>query len=148
MATANALIDALGRQLGSPLQLENGVCALFEGDREVAIIEIPISGDVAVLHCKLSLGVDAGLHERLLRLNFDTDAMHGCWMALDERSDVRLCAHAPLDALNEISFVHWVLGFVQQTREIPALLRKPLFGPATPTQSGPRPAGSTPAMSG
>jgi hypothetical protein len=140
MATANALLDALGKQLGSALQLENGVCALFEGDREVAIIEIPASGDVAMLHCKLPLRPDTGVHERLLRLNFDTAAMHGCWLALDGRSEVRLCAQAPLEWLSETGFVHWVQGFVQQTQDIPALLRMPRSGPVKSTVPRPHAA--------
>jgi hypothetical protein len=123
MTLANALIDALGKQLGTPLKLENGVCALFDQEREVAIIEIPPSGDVAILHCRLALRPDPGLYERLLRLNFDTGAMSGCWLALDEHSHVRLCSELPLEGLSEAGFVHWVQGFVQQTHEIPTLLR-------------------------
>ncbi|MFK3795963.1 MULTISPECIES: type III secretion system chaperone [unclassified Pseudomonas] len=123
MSHAAILLDALGKQLGTALRLENGVCALFDQEREVAIIEIPPSGDVAILHCKLALRPDPGLHARLLRLNFDTGAMSGCWLALDERSDVRLCAELPLETLSEVSFVHWVQGFVKQTHDIPRLLR-------------------------
>ena len=123
MPHPNALIDALAKQLGTALQLENGVCALFDQDREVVVIEIPPAGDVAILHCKLPLRPDPALYERLLRLNFDTAAMSGCWLALDERGEVRLCAELPLNSLDEVTFVHWVQGFVRQTQEIPRLLR-------------------------
>jgi hypothetical protein len=51
--------------------------------------------------------------------------MHGCWLALDDQGDVRLCAQLPLDALSEMTFVQWVKGFVQQTADIPGLLNLP-----------------------
>jgi hypothetical protein len=133
MAAVNALLDALGKQLGSRLQLENGVCALFENDREVVIVEIPPAGDVVILHCKLAIRPDPGLYERVLRLNFDAGAMSGCWLALDEQSALRVCAQLPLGALDETTFVHWVQGFVLQTREMPGLLR-------VQHSSAPRPA--------
>ena len=146
MATATALINALGKQLGTPLQLQNGVCALFDGSREVVIVEIPGAGDVAILHCKLPLPADPRLHERLLRLNFDTAAMSGCWLALDQQSQVRLCAELPIEALSELTFVHWVQGFVQQTREIPTMLRMPHTAPAKPAAPRPLPVGSARPM--
>jgi len=121
---ADALIRALGKQLGTALQLDNGVCALFDDGREVVIIEIPGAGDVAILHCKLALRPDPGLYERLMRLNFDSGAMSGCWLALDEQLSVRLCTQLPLRTLDETTFVHWVQGFVLQTREVPGLLRQ------------------------
>ncbi|WP_342652903.1 type III secretion system chaperone [Pseudomonas sp. F3-2] len=121
---ADALIRALGKQLGTALQLDNGVCALFDDGREVVIIEIPAAGDVAILHCKLALRPDPGLYERLMRLNFDSGAMSGCWLALDEQLSVRLCTQLPLRTLDETTFVHWVQGFVLQTREVPGLLRQ------------------------
>lgn len=148
MATATALINALGKQLGTPLQLQNGVCALFDGSREVVIVEMPGAGDVAILHCQLPLRPDPRLHERLLRLNFDTAAMSGCWLALDEQSQVRLCAELPIETLSELAFVHWVQGFVQQTREIPAMLRMPHAEPAKPAIPRPRLAGSARPVTG
>lgn len=123
MSTPDILLGALGKHLNTELGLENGVCALFDQDREVAIIEIPSAGDVAILHCKLPLRPTPETYERLLRLNFDMDAMHGCWLALDSGNDVRLCAETPLHGLAETAFVHWVQGFIRQTREMPRLLR-------------------------
>jgi hypothetical protein len=122
-AHADACIQALGKQLGSALQLENGVCALFDEDREVVIIEIPAAGDVAILHCKLMLRPDPSLYERLMRLNFDSGAMSGCWLALDEQQAVRLCTQLPFRALDERTFVDWVQGFVLQTRDVSGLLQ-------------------------
>jgi hypothetical protein len=136
MTTPETLLSALGKALNTELALENGVCALFDKDREVAIIEIPPAGDVAIVHCRLPLRVDPGSYERLLRLNFDTGAMHGCWLALDERSHVRLCAETALDSLSESAFVHWIQGFVRQTREIPGMLRMAPDRPAKTPASG------------
>lgn len=121
---ADACLQALGKQLGTALQLENGVCALFDEGREVVIIEIPAAGDVAILHCKLALRPDPGLYERLMRLNFDSGAMSGCWLALDEQHAVRLCTQLPLKALDELTFVDWVQGFVLQTRDVAGLLQR------------------------
>ncbi|NBB11895.1 type III secretion system chaperone [Pseudomonas sp. SLFW] len=135
MATATTLIDALAKQMGITLTLENGVCALFDQQREVVIIEIPTAGDVAILHCRLALRPDPALHEKLLRLNFDSSAMSGCWLALDDRNQVRLCAELPLDGLSELAFVHWVQGFVKQTQEVPALLRPATSAPAAPVMA-------------
>ena len=139
MTTPDQLLRALGKTLNTELTLENGVCALFDENREVAIIEIPTAGDVAVLHCKLALRPDPGSYERLLRLNFDIGAMHGCWLALDERSDVRLCAETALASLDEATFVQWVQGFVRQTREMPGMLRmvqdRPTKNPAPRTRT-------------
>ena len=121
---ADACLQALGKQLGTALQLENGVCALFDEGREVVIIEIPTAGDVAILHCKLALRPDPGLYERLMRLNFDSGAMSGCWLALDEQHSVRLCTQLPLSALDERTFVDWVQGFVLQTRDVSGRLQQ------------------------
>lgn len=137
MVSPDTLLGALAKQLNTELTLENGVCALFDQDNEVAIIEISPAGDVALLHCRLPMRPDPGIHERLLRLNFDMGAMHGCWLALDERSDVRLCAQASLESMGETEFVHWVQGFVWQTREMPGLLRMGLGGPAKPMTQRP-----------
>jgi hypothetical protein len=123
MANPTPLIEALGAQLGTALMLENGVCALFDEDREVVIIEIPSAGDLVNLHCKLATHTSPDHHQRLLRLNFDSAAMRGCWLALDDRGDVRLCSQLPLALLSELTFVHWVQGFVKQTKQVLSFMR-------------------------
>ncbi|MGE6386427.1 type III secretion system chaperone [Pseudomonas sp. NPDC078416] len=132
----DACIQALGKRLGTALQLENGVCALFDEGREVVIIEMPTAGDVAILHCKLSLRPDPSLYERLMRLNFDSGAMSGCWLALDEQHSVRLCTQLPLKALDELTFVEWVQGFVLQTRDVAGLLQQRPAAPAKASVHG------------
>jgi hypothetical protein len=132
---AEACVQALGKKMGIPLQLDNGVCALFDEGREVVIIEIPTAGDVAILHCQMPLRPDPGMYERLLRLNFDSGAMSGCWLALDEQRSVRLCTQLPIKALDERAFVDWVQGFVVQTREVGHLLQRPASpGRASPSR--------------
>lgn len=140
MANVNSLLSALGKYLGTELKLENGVCALFDNGKEVVVVEIPPAGDVAILHCKLAMHPDPRLHEQLLRLNFDTGSMHGCWLALDDQGDVRLCAESPLDQLNEMTFVQWVNGFVKQTGEMPGLLNLATPRAVTASAGAHRPA--------
>lgn len=124
MASPESLIEGLARHFGTSLKLENGVCALFAQDKEVAIIEIPTSGDVAILHCYLSVSPSPHLYEQMLRMNFDLADLHGCWLSLDEKKDVRLCTQLPLSQLSEMLFVQWVLGFIQQVKDTHLLLNK------------------------
>ncbi|WP_434560190.1 CesT family type III secretion system chaperone [Pseudomonas sp. Z5-35] len=133
---AQRLIHALAQHLNADLQLEGGVCALYDAsNREAAIIELPDPGDVAILHCSIDVPAHApGLHKRLLELNFRLDLLGGSWLALDDKGSVRLCAHCPLSLLDEAKFCHWIVGFIAQVGEV----RGRLAVPATP--SAPRPA--------
>ena len=132
---AHRLISALAEHLQAHLQLEGGVCALYDkSNREAVVIELPDHGDVAILHCSIDVPPHApGLHKRLLELNFRLDLLGGSWLALDEKSNVRLCAHCPLSMLDEARFCHWIVGFVAQVADV----RTRMMGPATP--SGPHP---------
>lgn len=130
MANPTLLIENLGRHLGIQLALEDGLCALFADGKESVIIEAPVAGDVIILHCHLPVPPAPRLAERMLRLNFDLNTLHGCWLALDDKGDVRLCAQLPFAQLDEQSFVYWVLGFTQQVRDT-----LPLLG-AAPRASG------------
>lgn len=119
------LMAALGSYLNTRLSLDNGVCALFDAqDKEVVVIEIPVLGDSAVLHCVFDVSPHASgdLHRVLLELNFRFDTLRGCWLALDERGDLRLCAQSPLESLSEERFCHWVVGFIAQVEETRELL--------------------------
>ncbi|MBC3345612.1 MULTISPECIES: type III secretion system chaperone [Pseudomonas] len=133
---AQRLIQALAEHLHAVLQLEGGVCALYDAsNREAVIIELPDHGDVAILHCSLDVPSHTpGLQKRLLELNFRLDLLGGSWLALDDKGSVRLCAHCPLSMLDEPRFCHWIVGFVAQVGEV----RTHLALPATP--SAPRPA--------
>src|SRR5688572_27660989 len=129
---AQRLISALAEHLHAQLQLEGGVCALYDAsNREAVIIELPDHGDVVILHCAIDV---PALHKRLLELNFRLDLLGGSWLALDDKGSVRLCAHCPLSMLDEARFCHWVVGFIGQVGEV----RARLMPSATP--GGPRPA--------
>lgn len=133
MANPNLLIANLGRHLGIQLTLEDGLCALFADGKESVIIEAPVAGDVIILHCHLPVAPAPRLAEKMLRLNFDLNTLHGCWLALDDKGDVRLCAQLPFAQLDEHTFVHWVLGFIQQVRDTLPLLQSapaPSAGPS------------------
>ncbi|KJH81156.1 type III secretion chaperone SrcB [Pseudomonas fluorescens] len=137
MATplAQRLIAALAEHLHTDLQLEGGVCALYDtNNREAVIIELPDHGDVAILHCSIEVPLHMpGLHKRLLELNFRLDLLAGSWLALDDQGSVRLCAHCPLSMLDEAQFCHWIVGFIAQVGEV----RTRLVASATPTASRP-----------
>lgn len=133
---AQRLISALAEHLHADLQMEDGVCALYDrGNREAVVIELPEHGDLAILHCAIEVPPHTpGLHKRLLELNFRVDLLGGSWLALDDTGSVRLCAHCPLSMLDEVRFCHWIVGFIAQVTEV----RTRLIAPTTP--SGPRPA--------
>ncbi|MHC8397960.1 type III secretion system chaperone [Pseudomonas sp. MDT1-17] len=115
--TIQALIGHLANQLGTPLTLQNGVCALYDNDHQAAVIEIGEHGDSVILHCRLgALHPEQDNLKRLLCMNFDVALLRGCWLALDN-GDVRLCIQRELSLLNEDGFCHLVRGFIAQTRE-------------------------------
>lgn len=123
MATATSLIEHLGRQMGTTLALEQGVCAIFDNQAEVVTIEIASGSGLAVLH----RGINAQLsnpyaHERLLRLNFDIAQLSGSWVALDPQGNARICAQLPLALLDENYFGRWVEGFVNNCARVEAQL--------------------------
>ncbi|MBT2340244.1 MULTISPECIES: type III secretion system chaperone [Pseudomonas] len=117
---AQRLISALADHLHADLQLEEGVCALYDrNNREAVVIELPEHSDMAILHCAIEVTAHApGLHKRLLELNFRLDLLGGSWLALDDKACVRLCAHSTLSTLDETRFCHWVVGFVAQVNEV------------------------------
>lgn len=126
-STHQQLLEALSQQLNIDLQLENGVCALFDSqDREVCVIELQPQSSTAILHCAVNtLGPVRDHHEQLLRLNFQPDILHGCWLALDNGDDVRLCTQYPIEFLTQQRFCQWVTGFIQQVADTRQLLARP-----------------------
>ncbi len=106
----------------TPLQLQDGVCALYHDDgAEAAVLELPPHSSSLLLHCRLvdsDPQVSLTLYPALLQLNFEMAAMRGCWLALDERHQVRLCCQQSLALLDEASFSLLVSGFIQQAGEV------------------------------
>lgn len=121
------LLDDFGRRQGISLTIDNGVCAMQdEQGQEAVILELPAGSDTLLLHCQLfasALLTDQLTTWRLLmKLNFEMQAMRGCWLALDEEEQVRLCYQQPLAALTPATFSALMLAFMQQAREARALL--------------------------
>jgi hypothetical protein len=129
MASANSTIHTfighLAVQLGTPLTLKNGVCALYDSDHfQAAVIEVAESSDSVMLHCRLgTLYPEQSNLERLLRMNFNVALLRGCWFALDN-GEVRLCVQRELSPLDESGFCNWVSGFIAQARETRADLAR------------------------
>ena len=118
------LVAALSQYLKVNLQLENGVCALFDKQQlEMCIIELLPMSTTAILHCAMGTRSHApDRHSQLLKLNLQPDKLNGCWLALDETGEERLCAQCPMVFLTEESFCQWVTGFIEQVGETRALL--------------------------
>ncbi len=121
------LLAALSQHLNIELQLENGVCALFNSqNQEVCVIELLPQSSSAVLHCAITPDIPAQEHyEKLLKLNFQPDKLQGCWLALDEADGLRLCTQCPVEFLTGHGFCEWVTGFIQQVVDTRQLLARP-----------------------
>ncbi|MGR2741040.1 type III secretion system chaperone [Billgrantia sp. Q4P2] len=121
---ANHLLQHFAQAIHTPLQLKDGVCALFDAQGiEVAIIEVPEHSDSAIFHgALLPLSSDTppqALHQ-LLRLNFEISAMQGCWLAIDEQDKLCLCYVLPLDRTDEQHFGDSLNCFIAQVKDVRA----------------------------
>lgn len=121
---ANQLIQHFGQTIRTPLQLKDGVCALFDTQgTEVAIIEVPDHTDSVIFHCTLltlSDDVPPQVLRQLLQLNFEISAMQGCWLAVDERDKLCLCHVLPLEQTDEQHFSNSLNGFIEQVKDVRA----------------------------
>ncbi|ATZ12617.1 type III secretion system chaperone [Erwinia amylovora] len=106
----------------TPIHLKDGVCALYnEQDEEAAVLEVPQHSDSLLLHCRIIEAdpqTSITLYSMLLQLNFEMAAMRGCWLALDELHNVRLCFQQSLEHLDEASFSDIVSGFIEHAAEV------------------------------
>jgi len=129
------LLGQYGKRLNTQLRLENGVCALFTAQKqEAAIIELPPGSDAMILHCyirELAEDVAADLLRGLLALNFEMDAMRGCWLAFDERQ-LRLCTQQRVSGLDSRSFTSLLDGFIQQAEEVKLFIAEFITSLTTP----------------
>ncbi len=118
-------LQVLGQVTGSGnLHLDNGVCALYDGDEEAVIIEAPKKSDNIILHCltiRLPGYTQVDIYRELLMLNFEVSVMRGCWLALNE-GDLRLCYTQEIKLLDEQSFTNMILGFMDQVTYIKQLV--------------------------
>lgn len=121
------LLDEFGRRQGISLSIDQGVCALQdEQGQEALILELPPGSNTLLMHCQLfgaaMLAEQLTTWRLLMKLNFEMHAMRGCWLALDDEEQVRLCYQQALEGLTPASFSALMLAFIQQAREARALL--------------------------
>lgn len=126
--TDERLLAALSKYLKADLQLENGVCALFnQEEQEICVIELLPQNSAALLHCAVGpRNPTLEGYSQWLKLNFQLEKMHGCWLALDDNSEGRLCAQCSREVLTESNFCQWVSGFIQQVNDVRQLLKQPV----------------------
>lgn len=114
-------LDAWGRQQKISLRLEEGICLLTNAQQqEAAVIELPPESSSVVLHCRVGqlTGQDAALLPNLLAMNFEMNAMRGCWLALDGENAIRLCTQSEIFALDAERFAGWLNAFINQSGEV------------------------------
>lgn len=118
----NHFLNLYGRKIKVQLSLKEGVCALYDRHhQEVAIIELPQGSDSVLFHCRIeTLPEDTapGMLKTLLALNFEMNAMRGCWLALDADQNLRLCSQSPVASLNETLFTQSLEGFMLQAQQV------------------------------
>lgn len=126
------LLGRFSTRLGSaPLGLsERGICQFRYGDDLEISLEVP---DDASTHVYLSCTVFSlagrdqalmlGIYEELLRLNAFHPMTRGASLALDPPdSNVLLCYHYPIAALDEVSFYNLLTHFTQSASAVRAHL--------------------------
>ncbi|MGE9553708.1 type III secretion system chaperone [Erwinia amylovora] len=124
----NHCLALYGRRQGISLSLRDGVCALVDHkNQEVAVVELPLESDCVLFHCKLeALNGPTTQHylRTLLALNFEMNAMRGCWLALDGDDSLRLCSQQPVSALEASYFEKCLDGFVLQAQQVSEFIRE------------------------
>ena len=116
------LLEQYGRTLNTELKLDNGVCLLLDNQQqELVTLEAP-PGENLLLHCQLmpaqAMSDDPALWRALLAMNFEMEAMRGCWLALDSEMTLRLCTQFVLEQLDAPRFTTLVNNFIDQGREV------------------------------
>lgn len=116
------LLEQYGRTLDTELTLENGVCVLLDAQQqELVTLESP-PGENLLLHCQImspqAMRDDPALWRALLAMNFEMEAMRGCWLALDPEVALRLCSQQALDQLDAPRFTQLVNNFIDQGRQV------------------------------
>lgn len=121
------LISSLSRSCGAPLNLENGVCALYiKGEQEAVTLEFPADSSYLFIHCPLGGKdtVDQAAIDLLMRINFEANALRGCWTAIDSYNTIRLCTQQDPLTLDAQQFISLIIGFIALSKDISAALNK------------------------
>lgn len=118
----NHYLQLYGRKMNTVLCLKEGVCALADSrQQEVAVVELPSGSDSVLFHCRLASlagSIPETQLKTLLALNFEMNAMRGCWLALDEAEDLRLCSQQPTASLDARLFAQSLDGFILQAQQV------------------------------
>lgn len=125
------MLDEFAGSLGIKLKLDKGVCALQDNrGQEAVVLELPANSDTLLLHCQLfamqKYAENVAAWRLLMTVNFEMNAMRGCWLALDDEDEIRLCSQQAIDSLNASSFNQLLLAFMQQAREARELMTEML----------------------
>lgn len=115
--TVNRWLLALGRATGLRLQLsEQGLCAIGHASGVDCAIEVPGGADVVYLRTPLRDWHDnevPGLAEFCLSEHFLGLRTQGASFAIDrDEAELVLWLSRPLSALDEASFGHWLVQFL------------------------------------
>ncbi|TDO98240.1 type III secretion system chaperone [Marinomonas balearica] len=119
---ANDLIKHFAQFINTPLELKDGVCALFDAeDQQSVVIEVPKQSSSVILHCtllQLESNVSTDVLRAILLLNFEISAMQGCWLAIDEAGQICLCNMIDLEKTDHEHFKNTLMGFIEQVRDV------------------------------
>ncbi|WP_124384613.1 CesT family type III secretion system chaperone [Pseudomonas sp. R5-89-07] len=124
MAGDEVLMAALSQRYRGAFSLQEGVCVLGNAQhQETVVIEMPVGDGSVLLHCRMERACTGPQAWRqILEMNFPRAAHTGCWLALDELGELRLCSLMPKRVLNELIFCDWVSGFMKSALDMRDLL--------------------------
>lgn len=124
----NQLLQHFGKRAGAALELQDGVCALYDPEgRQAAVVEAHGETDTVIVHCRLMdfrEQSDPQLLQQMLMLNFEISAMRGTWLALDDEGLLRLCTIYALANASEQSFSDLLEGFVAHVAEVRSFIEE------------------------
>lgn len=121
------LLDQLSKACGSSFSLNDGVCAIYMGDQEkAATLEFPTGSSYVFIHRAIGdpKHVNRATYELLLRMNFEANAMRGCWVAMDTYNILRLCTQLDPLSLSGRQFIAILTGFISLGQDLEAVLKQ------------------------
>ncbi|WCN08397.1 type III secretion system chaperone [Marinomonas mediterranea] len=119
---AHSLIKHFAQFINTPLELKDGVCALYDTkDQQSVVIEVPNESNCIILHCtllQLNTKVSTDVLKALLLLNFEINAMQGCWLAIDESDQICLCNMMDIEKTDQEHFKNTLTAFIEQVNDV------------------------------
>jgi len=117
----NKYLQVFSQSHSSCFTLERGVCAICDEQGDlVMVLEVPPNSDVLILHSHISTLSnikDSAVYSTLLTMNFNVSDMKGTWFSL-RNNQVYLLTQRKIEDLDEITFSHYLNGFILHTKEI------------------------------